>query len=167
MRIEEVIGERIREVRDLQELTQEQFGQRLGQLLGRAWSRQAVSAAEAGGRQFTAAELVAIAHVLGTTVPRLLTPPVAVREVELPSGVKLDRLPLTERVFPRGGALKVFDEMREQLRTLAQASAAQRQYQSTIVDAIDLLYQSLTTAIEATAFFEGAGAFEGDDDGQH
>lgn len=72
--IEVVIGLRMHETRRAKELTQEQFGQSLGELLGRAWSRQAVSSAEQGGRQFTAAELVAIAHVLNTTVPALMTP---------------------------------------------------------------------------------------------
>ncbi|SEC95110.1 Helix-turn-helix domain-containing protein [Amycolatopsis tolypomycina] len=143
MRIEEVIGDRIRQVRDLQELTQEQLGQRLGELLGKPWSRQAVHVAEQGGRQFTAAELVALASVLNTTVPRLMTPTVEVREVELPSGARVARVPLTKRVMPRGSVGKTLNSMEEQLRLLAVAVKAQQDQQGNIWAAIDLLHQSL------------------------
>ena len=52
-------------------------------LLGRPWSRQAVSAAEKGERSFGAAELVALAAVLHATVGDLLRPPVQEAAVDL------------------------------------------------------------------------------------
>ena len=165
MRIEEVIGERIREVRDLQELTQEQFGLRLGELLGRAWSRQAVSSAEQGGRQFTAAELVAIAHVLNTTVPRLLTPPLTAREIELPSGAKLDREPLTRVVFPKVSAVQAVDHARESMRMLVEAVASQHTYFDITLKALDVLQQNLTIAVELTADEASKVTKEGVSDG--
>jgi hypothetical protein len=51
-------------------MSQSDLGRALAPLLGRPWSRQAVSAAEKGARDFKIAELVAIARVLGTTVAR-------------------------------------------------------------------------------------------------
>lgn len=127
MRIEEVIGQRIKDIRELNDETQEQLGQRLGAVLGREWSRQAVSAAEKGGRAFTAAELVAIAYTLGTTVPRLLTPPVGVRSIEMPGGVQVDRADVLQSALPRGSAEKVFEQVREHLRTLAQTQERAKQ----------------------------------------
>lgn len=147
MRIEEVIGTRISEVRKLQEMTQEQLGQRLGELLERPWSRQAVHTAEQGGRQFTAVELIAIAHVLNTTVPRLMTPDLAVRDVEMPSGATLDRLPLAERVHERGSLMKMIDEMAENLRTAIEA----RQLEARAFDAFGLALANVKQAAELEA----------------
>lgn len=72
--IEQRIGARVRWVRELSQLSQAELGERLGEKLGRAWSRQAVSVAEKGGRAFTAAELVAISEVLDTTIADLFRP---------------------------------------------------------------------------------------------
>ena len=83
MRIEQVVGMRIKQSREADDMTQEQFGQKLGELLGRPWSRQAVSAAERGGRAFTAAELVAASHVLSTSAGWLMTPPTREEVIEL------------------------------------------------------------------------------------
>jgi len=82
-RLEEVIGDRMLARRTELGLTQEQVGARMGRLLGREWTRQAVSAAEKGRRAFTAVELVAIANVLGETLSALLTPPSDVKAIEL------------------------------------------------------------------------------------
>lgn len=75
MRVEEVVGRQIRERRELAGLTQAQIGHRLAPLLGKPWSRQAVSAAEKGERAFGAAELVAFSAILNATVGDLLEPP--------------------------------------------------------------------------------------------
>jgi transcriptional regulator with XRE-family HTH domain len=83
VRVEKVVGRQVRERREVQGLTQEQFGKQLEPLLGRPWSRQAVSAAEKGDRAFGAAELVALAVVLRTTVGDLLRPPVQDASAEL------------------------------------------------------------------------------------
>ena len=72
MTIEEAIGTNVKSRREALSLTQKQLGERLGDHLGRAWSRQAVSSAEQGGRDFRAAELVALAKVLETSVGRLV-----------------------------------------------------------------------------------------------
>lgn len=88
MRIQEVVGERVRERREVLGLTQQQLGERLAPHLGRTWSRQAVSAAEKGGRDFAAAELVALGLVLDVMPAALLTP-AAIETVELPGGTVL------------------------------------------------------------------------------
>ena len=81
VRVEEIVGWQVRERREALGLTQEQLGRQLEPLLGRPWSRQAVSAAEKGDRSFAAAELVALAAVLHTTVGDLLRPPLQESEV--------------------------------------------------------------------------------------
>jgi transcriptional regulator with XRE-family HTH domain len=83
VRIEEVVGQRVAELRAPTGMTQAELGQKLGELLGKPWSRQAVSAAEKGGRAFTAAELLALAYVLEVPVGRLLTPPLGALTVRL------------------------------------------------------------------------------------
>lgn len=89
MRIEDVIGRWITEGREQTGMTQAQLGDRLGELLGKSWPRQAVSAAEKGRRAFTAAELVAFAVALGCNVEDLLEPPADVQEVILMDGPPL------------------------------------------------------------------------------
>ena len=101
VRLEQVIGHRMRDRREEMALTQEQAGQRIGELLGRPWPRQAVSAAEKGDRAFTAAELVAIAFALDTNVSWLLTPLAGGLGVEMPSGAAVDQTELVAAVLPR------------------------------------------------------------------
>lgn len=64
--IEQVVGDNMRRLRGRQ--SQAEFGQRLGQLLGKPWSAQVVSAAESGKRSFIAAEMVALCTVFGCTI---------------------------------------------------------------------------------------------------
>ena len=103
MRIEEVIGQRLAMLRESlttdagERVSQSEFGRRLEPLLGKPWSRQAVWRAESGNRSFTAAELVAVAHVLGAPVGQLFDPPLNTEEIELPGG----RLPAAELSFER------------------------------------------------------------------
>ncbi|MDJ0413829.1 helix-turn-helix domain-containing protein [Rhodococcus opacus] len=89
MRVEELIGQRVQTLRknlnDGKEITQEELGARLEPFLGKRWSRQAVSAAEAGQRAFTAVELVALAAVLGTNVAALFALP-STEIVVMPGG---------------------------------------------------------------------------------
>ncbi len=91
MRVEEVVGLRLREERERAGLSQAQLGQYVAPLLGRVWPRQAISHAEAGRRAFTAAELIAFAHVVGCEPGRLLIPPHNVDKVTMPSGESLKR----------------------------------------------------------------------------
>lgn len=82
---EQAIGETIAWLRKEQDLSQAQLGEALAAYLGKAWSRQAVHAAEKGQRAFTAAELLALATVLNTSVPFLFASWGA-GPVTLPSG---------------------------------------------------------------------------------
>lgn len=84
--IEEVIGERIRMARSTAGLSQEQLGHLLEPYLGRPWTRQAVSSAEKGGRDFTALELLGLAQVLDVHTAWLMTPP-AGATIDTPGGM--------------------------------------------------------------------------------
>jgi transcriptional regulator with XRE-family HTH domain len=92
MAVQQVVGYRMRLLRKAAGLTGEQFGRRLGALLGREWARQSVSAAEQGHRAFTAAEVFAIATLLGVKVGALFAPPPEVWLIELPSGYQVENL---------------------------------------------------------------------------
>lgn len=70
-RLEEVIGENMRSMREGSQLSQTELGQELGNLLGNTWSAQTVSQAEKGKRAFVAAEMVALARVFGCSIPDL------------------------------------------------------------------------------------------------
>lgn len=85
--VEEVVGRRVREIRESQGMTQEQLGQAIGELLGKPWPRQTVSSAEQGRRSFTATDLVAVAQALRVYVGSLFTPPES--GIELSPGVQL------------------------------------------------------------------------------
>jgi 8-oxo-dGTP pyrophosphatase MutT (NUDIX family)/transcriptional regulator with XRE-family HTH domain len=91
LRVEQYVGQRIRERRDELGMTQEEYGRQIGHWLGKPWSRSTVSVAESGKRAFTAAELVAIAHVLDTSPAHLLTPPAGIGEIDMPSGASVQR----------------------------------------------------------------------------
>jgi transcriptional regulator with XRE-family HTH domain len=96
MKLEEVIGAQVANCRG--DMTQAELGERLGQHLGRPWSRQTVSAAEKGGRAFTAVELLALSVVLEVPLGYLFTPPATTpgveRGIEMPGGavVPVERL---------------------------------------------------------------------------
>jgi len=84
-------------------MTQEEFGRDLGPFLGKPWSRQTVSMAEQGTRAWVAADLLAAALVLHTTVGDLLRPPVEEAAIELggPYTVPKDALYGAIRTRPR------------------------------------------------------------------
>lgn len=111
MRVEEVVGRRIREAREAQDITQEDFGKTLGRLLGKPWPRQAVSAAEKGQRAFTAAELVGIAVALGRDVADMFRLPADSETLTMPSGEVLTGRDVRGSVAPVEA-----DEVREILR---------------------------------------------------
>lgn len=149
MKIEDVIGQRIADVRDTNKITQQQLADQIGELLGKTWSRQAVWSAEKGARAFTAVELIAFAHVLGVPVDRLLMPPTSVRTIDLPGGKQLDRSEIGKAALPRMSARTVFESMHETLRTLAQASQARTEYERIELEAIDGLYKQMELAAQA------------------
>lgn len=118
MRIEDVIGHWITQAREESRMTQAEIGVELGKYLGKPWPRQAVSAAEKGRRSFTAAELVALAYVLGYSVEALLVPPPDVPAVTLADGPPLDARHL------RGSAATASDEsLRKAVTTMSQLRA--------------------------------------------
>jgi 8-oxo-dGTP pyrophosphatase MutT (NUDIX family) len=101
LRVEQYVGQRIRERRDELDMTQEEFGRQVGHWLGKPWSRSTVSVAENGRRAFTAAELAVIAHVLDTSPAYLFTPPAGIGEIKTPSGATLPRDKLFAHVTAR------------------------------------------------------------------
>jgi len=64
VKVSEIIGKRVRQAREEEGLSQRDLGEKVGELLGRAWFPQAVSAAEKGRRDWTADDLVAVAWAL-------------------------------------------------------------------------------------------------------
>jgi transcriptional regulator with XRE-family HTH domain len=74
MKIEEVIGRRIREAREYENLSQEDVGRAMARYLEKPWPNQQVSVAEDGGRKFTAAELFALCMVLRRPASYLFLP---------------------------------------------------------------------------------------------
>ena len=101
MLVQEIVGRRMREFRESRGMTQDQLGEAIGELLGKKWSRQAVSAAEHGDRAFTAVELVAIARAMNAYVGHLFSPAMNVSEseIELSPGVVLDTQKVMEAMF--------------------------------------------------------------------
>jgi len=91
LKVEQYVGQRIHDRRNELDMTQEAFGREVGRWLGKPWSRSTVSVAENGKRAFTAAELVAIAHVLQTSPTYLLAPPAGIDEITMPSGATVNR----------------------------------------------------------------------------
>ncbi|MGH3276708.1 MAG: helix-turn-helix domain-containing protein [Streptosporangiaceae bacterium] len=153
MRVEEYVGQRIRDRRDELGMTQEEFGRRVGHFLGKPWSRSTVSVAENARRAFTAAELVAIANVLGTRAARLLTPPVDVEELEMPSGATMRAHPLGPDV---GINDKYLSQMQDELAQILSTTGQTRR-------AAKVLEDKLTTliAISETATMHSDRAGEG------
>ncbi len=85
MTVEEMVGQKVREKREQVGITQEELGKDLGEFLGQVWSRQSVSVAENGGRDWRAVDLIAVAQVLRTTVGWLTLPSWLSDEIEFPS----------------------------------------------------------------------------------
>jgi transcriptional regulator with XRE-family HTH domain len=136
VRVEEVVGRRIRDIRDSQGMTQEQLGQDIGKLLGKPWPRQTVSLAEQGRRAFTAVELVALAKTLNVYVGHLFTPTLngSPATIELSPGVQLDSQEVMEAMFERmdvvaaQGALQTLIQSAQSLGTLSSGMRANAQF---------------------------------------
>ncbi len=122
MKIEQVVGARIAEVRERRGMTQTELGKRLGQYLKVEWLPQAVWTAEQGKRAFPVADLVAFAHVLDIPVSYLLTPPQKIRQVEMPSGATLSSDALTEAALPADEVGERLHDARAALADLAEAN---------------------------------------------
>lgn len=74
MTVEEIVGANVRQIREELEMTQEQLGAALGEYLGKTWTRQAVSAAEKGRRNWRATDVMGVAMILEVSAGRLLFP---------------------------------------------------------------------------------------------
>lgn len=98
--IAQVIGERIAQAREESEWSQAELGSRLGELLGKPWSRQAVWTAEQGRRVFTAVELVALAYVFDVSIERLMRPFREIDGITMPGGQRLEWSELIEPTIP-------------------------------------------------------------------
>ena len=117
MRIEEVIGQRLTLYREVAHLSQERLGERLGEYLGKKWTRQAVSHAEHGRRDFRAAELVALAKVIGVPVARLMVPPEGTKRIELGGqGIAAGELSDLFLLPEQWGALREGDAIHQQIQ---------------------------------------------------
>jgi transcriptional regulator with XRE-family HTH domain len=111
--IQELVGYRIGVARRKIGATQTELGERLEEYLGRPWSRQAVSAAEAGGRDFTAAELLALARILDVPIAWFFLPTGDDDEYEFPSGNSVPFGELADSVLlggPTGNAAQALVE---------------------------------------------------------
>lgn len=96
--VEQLVGMNLRDRRDEAEMTQDDLGEALKRYLGKAWSRPAVSAAEAGRRSFNAAELAALASILGCSVSAFFRPTETDQEVSFP--VKRKKVPAQHLLVP-------------------------------------------------------------------
>ena len=85
MEITELVGSKVRHRRQQLDISQQELGAKVGEYLGEQWSRQAVSAAEKGGRAFAITEVAAFAAALDTSVRELLMPDPRTHQIELPS----------------------------------------------------------------------------------
>jgi transcriptional regulator with XRE-family HTH domain len=85
MRVPEIVGYRMREVRE-KDLgwTQAQLAEHLEAYIGRKWFPQTVSSAEKGARDFTAEELFCIAWALQRPIEFFFEAPADVKTIELP-----------------------------------------------------------------------------------
>ncbi|MFE5296402.1 helix-turn-helix domain-containing protein [Streptomyces sp. NPDC056632] len=101
VRIEEVIGRNLRQIREGKDLSQTDLGQAMEQHLGKPWSRQAVSAAEKGRRFFTAADLLGLARALDVSIPHffMLTDWRDENAVELVEGVSVPAAEYRDRIL--------------------------------------------------------------------
>lgn len=87
--IPELVGSKVRHRRQQLDISQQELGVKVGDYLGEQWSRQAVSAAEKGGRAFAITEVAAFAAALDTNIRELVTPDPRTQRVELP-GLTVD-----------------------------------------------------------------------------
>lgn len=136
MRVEELIGERLRQARELRDWTQQELGAALEPYLGRPWTRQAVSNAEKGGRDFGAAELLAFATVLRQHVPWFFMASTA-DPITLPGSETLTPAQVMDK-FASMGELEASDhldsvarlneEIHRQARTIEGCAGAVREY---------------------------------------
>jgi transcriptional regulator with XRE-family HTH domain len=109
--MQEVVGRRVRDLRERKDMSQADLGRAVGPFLGRAWSRQTMSFAEQGGRAWTAAELAVLAHLLETSVSLLFVPPAGDEDIELPGGARLTHTQMVTAALGVPGDLPAMDAL--------------------------------------------------------
>jgi transcriptional regulator with XRE-family HTH domain len=92
VRVKEIVGRRIAQRREELGLSRGDLGRQVREPLGKAWSRQIVANIEAGLRDLTQDELLAVAIVLDIPVGRLFAPDMDTPSIEFASGMKADPL---------------------------------------------------------------------------
>ncbi|NHQ58873.1 helix-turn-helix transcriptional regulator [Micrococcus luteus] len=164
--IEEVIGENVRHRREALNWSQAQLGERVGALLGVDWKPQTVSGAEKGRRQFIAAELVVLAHVLGCRVQDLVTvlPPQPVRVTEhyiqqADPGAPFQRVGPATPSDPAGW----FQRYAKAQRELSSAVTRAKEIRRTSKDLVESLHYSdqLLNILVREELFSSDGFLEG------
>jgi transcriptional regulator with XRE-family HTH domain len=83
MRVEEVVGKRLRDARRAAGLTQLQLGEAMADFLPKKWVGQQISQAEEGNRKLTAEELFAFCCILARPVNYFFIPTVDVSVIEV------------------------------------------------------------------------------------
>lgn len=157
-----MIGRNMRRVREGRGLSQTDLGQAVTEQLGKPWSRQAVSAAEKGRRYFTAADLMALARILDTSLPSLLL--LAGRdasEVDLAEGAHVPAEEYQRRILAgiedAGRALTssdleelqaVADKMRDSHRRAAEALDG---FEASVASAVSVVQLSPVSDSDITA----------------
>jgi transcriptional regulator with XRE-family HTH domain len=151
VRVEELIGFRIRQARSDAGMSLEEFGRLLGEPLGKAWVKQSVHNAENGRRLFTAAELVAVALVLRCTVADLFRLPSDVDALTLPNATvtreQLNRW--AELETPSVADLRrALHSMQASIRRVAEAGASLDQDAQRVFDELESVLTRLSPESE-------------------
>lgn len=80
---QQIVGHNVKTRREAHQMTAKSMGIAMGEVFGKTWPPQTVYMMEAGERKMVAAEVVALAHILETTVADLFSPPSVVETVEV------------------------------------------------------------------------------------
>lgn len=102
--IEQVVGENLTRLRMRRGWTQEQLGERVGEITGKKWARAVVSTAESGDRSFTIADLMALAYVFEVSLEAFIVMGPDVKKVRIGPTTKAraDLEPISWQASPAG-----------------------------------------------------------------
>lgn len=147
--IERIIGRNVTRARKAADMTQRELGEAVAPYLGTTWPPQTVSNVEGGRRAFAAAEVVALAHVLGVTPAALFFPPAAVDVVTV-GDVNIARQELTSppgfvpSPSPLNDIRGECADLRDQLAYALDETSEQRKY----VDSVAARLRSLVPVLD-------------------
>lgn len=123
LKIERIVGERIRIAREAMGYSQTELGRRIGEALDKAWPRQAISAAERGERAFTASELFVFGQILRVPVSSFFSPPSGVDEIEVSSGTTYPTSVLDDLRIADNPAQEILYDLERQVDELTEANS--------------------------------------------